>query len=276
MAKAMSDEEDRSGEAAAGRIPDEMMKVAEKEWLDLLDDGVPFEPYQIPPRDRLSLGSHKKQDFEMIKRRLDLVEIFPLLHRLGQLIPRQTWEGSNMKGGAAALLEDCRQCARGNKPEKGAVVWKRFFLAAFQGMLVPQEQDTHFQGLIPVTADPIPSFFPLSILSESALLIREIFFRQNGEQLSILPFLFPEFHAGRLLDIPLAGGGSLSLEWTKKTIRRLILDAGRDEELFFHFPRDVHSYRLRQGKTSGKGERRNCGTGVLVQKNIRYYFDNFQ
>ena len=28
MAKAMSDEEDRSGEAAAGRIPDEFMKVA--------------------------------------------------------------------------------------------------------------------------------------------------------------------------------------------------------------------------------------------------------
>lgn len=34
MVKAMIDEEDRSGEAAAGRIPEEFMKVAEKDCLN--------------------------------------------------------------------------------------------------------------------------------------------------------------------------------------------------------------------------------------------------
>ena len=54
--------------------------LRDKEWLDLflLNQKSAFVPYQVPRCDRLSLGCHKAQDWELIKRRLSLQEIFPL------------------------------------------------------------------------------------------------------------------------------------------------------------------------------------------------------
>lgn len=245
----------------------------DKEWLDLLEQGASFEPYQLPACSRLSLGNHKAQDWELIKRRFDLTEILPLIHRLGQMIP--VMKTTNLKEGTLSLLEDCRYSFSFDRPEKGEEKWRHFLLGCFNNMLVPQLEDDNYQGLI--KSQPLVSLdiSPLIILSEGAFLIQDLFIQQKEESLFILPYLLPSLPSGRLLGVPLSGGGLLSLEWTKKTIRRLILYAGQDQELLLKFRSDVKNYRLRQHNKE-KGERKKCGDPLFLKKNCHYLFDNFR
>ena len=247
--------------------------LRDKEWFDFGNTSSSFIPYQVPACDRLSLGSHKAQDWELIKRRFDLKEILPLMHRLGQLIPvtpiPHTCEGT------LSLLEDCRQSLISERPEKGEERWRHFLLGCWNGMLVPQLEDNHYQGLIPVKPLASLDISPLVILSEGARLIRTLFVQQDKEYLSILPYLLPSLSCGRLLNVPLEDEGMLSLEWTKKTIRRLILYTGQKQEWILKFHSHMRSYRLRQ-RESDKGERKNDQAKLFLEKNCHYLFDNFK
>lgn len=247
--------------------------LRDKEWLDLLEQDNFFEPFQISVCDRLSLGNNKAQDWELIKRRLDLAEIFPILHRLGQIIP--TMPITHVREGTLSLLEDCRQNLTSETPVKGEERWNKFLLGCFNSLLVPRLEDDDYQGLN--VDQPLISLdiSPLVILSEGARLIRKLFVQQDKDQVWILPHVFPSLHCGRLIDVPLVGGGHLSLEWTKKAIRRLILYAGQDQEISLHFRSNVKNYRLRQHDQE-KGERKNCNTPLFLKKNCHYLFDNFQ
>lgn len=245
----------------------------DKEWLDILDSSSPFIPYQIPSCDRLSLGNHKAQDWELVNRRLNLTEIFPIWHRLGQLLPSMTLP--NIKEGSLVLLEACQKSLIEGKPEHAELHWLNLFRGGFNSLLNPQLEDIYYQGLV----DPSPLTFlevsPLVLLTEGARLIRQLFIQQERDQILILPFLFPCFPCGRLLDVPLEGGGMLSFEWTKKSIRRLILDVEHDRELTLKFRSHVRSYRLRQ-HSQDKGERIHCPSSLFLKKNHRYLFDNFK
>jgi hypothetical protein len=249
--------------------------LRDKEWIDILECNIPFTPFQIPSCDRLSLGSHKAQDWELIKRRFNLTEILPLVHRLGQLVPAMSSMPS--RAGTLSLLEDCRQSFINERPEKGQERWRHFLLGCFNSMLIPQLEDNNYQGII--SNSPLGSLdiSPLVLLSEGARLIRGLFVQQKEGTLLILPYLLPSLHSGRLLNVPLEGGGELSLEWTKKTIRRLILYAGYDQELALKFRSGVRHYRVRQhAYAKDKGERKSCSSLLILQKNCHYFFDNFQ
>jgi hypothetical protein len=246
----------------------------DKEWIDILGKNSFFEPYQTPPCDRLSLGNHKAQDWEFVKRRLNLTEILPFWHRLGQLIPPVTSQGVNER--ALLLLEACRRSFIEEKPEDAQQIWLNLFRGGFKSLLIPQIEDSDYQGLIPQQPLVSLNISPLILLVEGARLIRHLFFQQEKDKIAILPYLLPALPCGRLLDVSLEGGGSLSLEWTKKTIRCLILSSEHDQELSFKFRSHVRSYRLRQS-TTDKGKRISCDqTSLFLKKNTRYFFDNFQ
>jgi len=264
---------------------DKRYVLRDKEWLILrisvgdmlLEDRTmqthSFEPYQVPPCERLSLGSHKAQEWELIKRRFNLTEILPLVHRVGQLVPSQ---GTlNSSEGTLSLLYACQESLTHDKPEIGEKKWSHFLLGCFNSLLVPQLEERNYQGLVPFQGRIECSLSPLVILSEGSRLIRALFVRQRDHSLSILPYLLPCFSSGRLLDVPLEGGGSISLEWTKKTIRRLILYAGRDEELSLTFRSHVRDYLLRQ-HAKETGERKNCRSVLSLKKHCHYFLDNFQ
>lgn len=243
-----------------------------KEEFNLLNQETSFESYQVPLCDRLSLGNHKAQDWELIKRRFSLSEILPLVHRLGQLIP--SMPPSHCHEGTLALLEACEQSFTTERPEKGEETWHHFLRGCFQQLLVPQLVDGDHQGLSikqPLFSNDIS---PLVILSEASRLIRKLFVQQENHTLSILPYLLPSLHHGRLIDVSVEGG-KLSIEWTKKSIRQLIFHAEKDQEWIFKFRSDVKSYRLRQ-HVKEKGERQNCGAPVSLKKKCCYLFDNFQ
>ena len=203
--------------------------LKDKEAYDLLEPAPFFTAYQPISCDRLSLGCNKAQDWELIRRRLNLEEIFPHWHRLGQLIPQI--DAPHLPEGTLLLLEECRRHFAYGKPEEAVKSWKKCFLAGFNHLFAPRLQDSDYQGLVSDQALSLLDLSPLILLSEGANFIRQLFIQQEKGKVSNLPFLLPTFPFGRLVDVPLIGGGTLSLEWSKKTIRRLVIDSDQEGEV---------------------------------------------
>ena len=237
------------------------------ESINLIGTNGAFVAFQVPHCDRLSLGNHKAGDWDLIKRRFDLIEILPILHRLGQLVPQMHVERT--PAGTLALLEECKENLGREE------YWKRFLLGCFHEMLVPQLFDQGFQGLISSKEEIFPHLSPLAILTDSHHLIRSLFFLENGNEFSFLPFVLPLMHCGRMLEIPLQDGGKISMEWTKKCLRRFILISASDREISFKIDASLRNYRLRRSHTD-KGERISVKSSLRVEKNCQYLFDNFQ
>ena len=233
-------------------------------------------PFQIAGLERLSLGSHKLQDWELVRRRLSFTEIFPLWFRLGQMVPQPA---SNELTGTALLLNDCRQSISANAPEKILAEFKKLFLAGFEGVLSPQLVDTDYNGIKHHGNDfseaPDEEATALTILTEGAHLIRSLFVRQENNIIHILPSIPPEFHCGRFLDVKCGNKGLLSLEWTKKSMRCMSFTAQEDQKIAFTFSNHEKKCRLRTS-TKDKGIEYIPGVELNILAGQNYWFDNFQ
>ncbi len=233
--------------------------VHAKEWYVSTTTGS-FAPYVSPKLERLSLGSHKSQDWEGVKRRSDLAEILPVWYQLGQVFSDRPIKGEE---GALSLLSGCLDY-------KG---FYRLFLAGFEGMMCPRLFDSDYQGLaLPPITNEDQSPFPL--LTQGWRFIRNLFFLERKEALEFLPNLPVQFHAGRLVAIKTADGLTIDLEWTKKKLRRLAIRADGDVEKDFIFPKEFKSFRLKSNK-SDKGRRIRCGEPLLFKNGTISYLDNF-
>ncbi|CUI16489.1 hypothetical protein PNK_0864 [Candidatus Protochlamydia naegleriophila] len=220
--------------------------------------------------ERLSLGNHKSQDWDLVKRRLDLVEIFPVWHRLSQWIP--SFPNRSIESGMQRLLLKCEETINHNRPDESASSWTQLFQAAFQGILVPFWHDEYFQGIVD-SAFPIVDQSPLVILKQGMHLMRRHFIEQQQNVVTLLPVLPPELHCGRLLNVQLDDKGTLDLEWTKKVIRRVSLHSHSDQELVCHFKK-TERCRFRKNGTE-KGVWIRSGERLALEKNCHYLFDNF-
>ena len=190
-------------------------------------------------KERLSLGEHKAQVWEDVKRRLDFKEIFPHWFALSQCVP----------GGSIShpLLEACRLMIANRERVKLLEAFESFFLAAFEGVLVPRLVDTEYQGILPqeeIKGSPLP------LLTEGGKLIRSLFFQEDQGVLSLLPCLPPEFHCGRMLGVKSSRGDSFDMEWTKKTLRKVrVVSAG---EMTIKLPKGIVSCRMKIGRSLKK------------------------
>ena len=202
--------------------------------------------------ERLSLGSHRGQDWDLVMRRFDLREILPTLFSLGQklpLIPPQPLCGT------AHLLSEERL--------------EGFCKMAFSSLLVPHLKDEKYLGSLPdesIQGDP---FF---LLQEGAKLIRSLFFRQNERRLEFLPSLL--FDAGRLIHLQAPGVGEIDLEWASKKVRRIIIRASQSGEVILSFFDRVKGYRLRKNEQP-KGVKRSPLDPLLLENGKIYFLDNF-
>lgn len=169
------------------------------------------------PEERLSLGMHKAQDWDMVKRRGDLKEILPAWLALGNMTPVIDEE---RRGGTLTLLN--------------ADNLLNLFNAGFYDILCPRINDDQYQGLCPETNESIS---PFPLLTEGAKLIRSLFFKEEGDTLYFLPNLPSDFHSGRFKS-PL-----VDMEWSKKQIRRLILRHTGTKTLIFQ--KFIKRFRLR-------------------------------
>lgn len=181
-------------------------------------------------KERLSLGSHKALDWDLVKRKRDLSQVFPVWFRLGQMVP----EIPLKKEGTATLLKSC---------DKLEVVpqFLKLFMAGFHGILIPRLNDDEHQGII--QSDAKVSGCPLGLLTEGAKQIRALFFTEEKDGFAFLPCLPPEFHAGRFLNLTTSKGDIINLEWSKKLLRRVIIRPGVSREVRFHFQKAIKSFR---------------------------------
>lgn len=244
--------------------------VLVKDSLIVLSEKQVFKTYIPPSTERLSLGIHKSQDWELIKRRLDLKEVFPFWSRLGQIIP--STHSQNKGDRVYPFLEQCQEIIENKKIEALVPAFNNFFLAGFESLLSPRLRDTHYQGLLPDFSIKQDSLSPLLLLQEGAALIRKIFIQEETHLIHILPALPPQFHAGRFIHIKLKGG-ILHLEWTKKTIRRLMYYAEESQTLTFHF-KHIKKFRLHES-SQDKGKISYPNDPIETIKKCLYFFDNF-
>ncbi len=217
-------------------------------WIDWEKGGgkrallVPCSEGYVPPSclDRLSLGMHKAQEWEKIKGRLDLKELFPLWLRIAQSSPQERGEGV---GGMWALLDTCRQAVVERRKVEIVSLFRTFFQAAFEGVFVPRAEDTEFQGIVEQG-----SFkgSVLALLTESAEIVRSLFFVEDEGVLLLLPCVPPEFHCGRWLGGGTRSGIRLSMEWTKKCLRQVSLSSETAQAVTLKLPKGLVSCRVGQ------------------------------
>ncbi|MGC1878624.1 MAG: glycoside hydrolase family 95-like protein [Rhabdochlamydiaceae bacterium] len=204
---------------------------------------LPFKAFeQMRMEERLSLGGHKAQDWEMICRRFDFKEIFPLWLSLSHWIPLREEEG---KGGNYLLLEKCRQRIDQREKEKVIESFQNLFLSAFDGVLVPRLDDTEYQGILPASEQQNLSHPPLPLLTKGAHLIRSLFFQEKGGKIGILPCLPPAFHCGRMIGVK-TSNATIDFEWTKKKLRRMRISPFLDGEIDLNLPKGIRSCRVKQ------------------------------
>ena len=210
------------------------------------------------PFERLSLGSHKTQDWDLVRRRSDLKEILPVLFCLGQKTPRVA---SQPLSGTAALL---------TMPEERSKLEKALLAltsAAFKGILVPRLVDDQHQGFVPEGEAKGDPFF---LLTEGAKIIRGLFFQQNERQLFFLPHLPVSLDAGRMVGIQAFGVGEIDFEWSKKILKKAVIRAEASGEILFELQKEIKSFRV------GKKLRLKRGEPLLLESGKTYHLDQFQ
>lgn len=228
-------------------------------WMPL-SSKLPSPEQKVLLTDRLSLGNHKSQDWEMVKRRGDLTEILPLWLRVGQQVslPLDT-----PLEGTAALLKNCETAAKDQIYD----ALKNVFFVAFEGILSPRLIDKDYLGFDLAMPSAIAS--PLIVLSEGAKIIRALFVRMVQRKIYILPHLPPEFHCGRFIGVHCQGLGWIDMEWTKKMLRRMTFRSEATGPLDFFFPHEIKQFRL-------NGHMHLTGHSLEVLEGKEYIFDRFQ
>jgi hypothetical protein len=213
------------------------------------------------PLERLSLGMHKLQDWDRIRNRLDFKEIFPIWMRIGQITPSAVPSSSNR--GTLQLLRKCSECVEKNAKEEILSAFTQLFLAGSEGICVPRLFDTDYQGIIPIqpaeTGDPLP----LEILTQGAALIRSLFFKEEGNVLSLLPCLPPDFHVGRMMDVHTQYGDRVDLEWSKKQMRSICIRPQSERQMHLQLSRHLRTCRVRTGHKD-KGIQCTINEGILI------------
>lgn len=203
---------------------------------------IPFcvkEPQSL--QERLHLGIHKAQDWELIKRRFNVQEIFPFWLALAQWIPSISYEGKEKE--MFTLIRKCQVAIE--KKEKTQIIgcFKNVFLAAFEGMFVPRLFDSDYQGIMDHLEDKTLSVTDL--LLQSAKLLRTLFFVEEKHLFSILPCLPPELHCGRIIQLQTTKLDRIDIEWSKKRLRRMFVQTSTSRALTYQLPKEISSCRLR-------------------------------
>lgn len=215
--------------------------------------------------EKISFGVTKKPDWEQVKRRLNLSEILPIWFALGQTIQEKPF----LYEGTLTLLKNCHEQLKKKEKENIGATFLDLFLIGFTGIFSPNLVDKGYRGFVL----PSPSFHsPLPLLVEGAKLIRRLFI-EEGDEISLLPCLPPELHAGRFVGAIISPSLSMDFEWSKKRLCRVILRSNEKQKIAFTFPNEIKSFRLCKDK---KGERRKAGEALVLSEKGVYVLDCFQ
>lgn len=222
---------------------------------------------ESPPesKERLSLGIHKKQNWQRMMERLDPCELWPFWLYLAHQIPVVQLE----KLGSYCLLAACEKASKLDLIS----LWRSVFLGCFQGILSPRLRDENHLGLFPESTI-LPNHSPIGLLHEGSRLIRSLFFLEQGELIYLLPTLPPECHAGRFLGLQTTIGDRFDLEWSKKTLKKVIIHPVSTHVLSLKLPKGIHYFRLR-ASLKERGEKIAREELIYCKAGQRLFLDRF-
>ncbi|KAF3362772.1 Uncharacterized protein PHSC3_000631 [Chlamydiales bacterium STE3] len=214
--------------------------------------------------ERIHLGIHKTLDWELVKRRLDMREILPVWHRLGQLSPLSEYQKEH------SLLDRLKSAVESAQKDKIYAMLQNLFLAGFTSLLVPRSKDEEFQGF---DLPPVDQSNLLSILTEGSQLIRSLFLAVHDNKIKILPSLPKEIICGKVRGFA-SSLGSIDFEWSKRAPRRMVFKALNSSSLSVEFPKNIRTARLRLNDND-KGVIVNSKSLLNCEKGRHYFFDQF-
>lgn len=197
--------------------------------------------------ERLSLGMNKKLDWELVSRRGDLKEILPILFFLGQKA----------------------ECV-----EVPIIIGELdiFLKRHFNHILFPKRVIDKRLG---ISGQDIPSQFSLAaILYKSYETIRSLFLKEENGEVLILPHLPAQFIYGRMTGLKTAKA-NFDLEWTKRKLRKVRIEALVSGPLAIKWPKDVDSFRIKN-RPQEKGEMISRSDEIVLRPGQIYYLDKFQ
>lgn len=182
--------------------------------------------------ERLSFGCFKAQDVDKIRQRKDLKEILPLWLKLSTFYqPRETAEPGSL------LYELVHETDKNRLAER----FLNLYYAGFTPFFVPRKVDNEHHGF---SLPPLGDEDPLILVTEGAKAIRRMVIEEDENIIRVLPCLPACFPSGRWIDFPLASG-TISVEWTKGFLRRVLYSPYKEETPEIKFPKEVKRYRVK-------------------------------
>ena len=233
---------------------------------------------ETPTFELLSLGMHKKLDFELLKRRADLRELLPLWFRLGQITPEKPF----VPTGTLSLLKDLEKTVKNKQKNEAKALLSRIFKIGFKELFLPRISDDQHQGILTGKSDKtdkkessVGSSSSL-LLSYGAKLIRALFFQEEKEKEQRLWKILPvsTFFAGRFINLK-TELGILHIEWTKKLLKKMILKADKSGQIKLSLQRELLTFRLRTSLQE-KGRVFDKSDSLIIESGKCYFFDRFQ
>jgi len=218
------------------------------------------------PLEHLSLGVHKKQDWQLMCRRQDPEELVPLFYALGQWVNAPL--PVHLNQGSLSLIPSL-------VPPDFESHFQKFFQVAFSapnGLLFPRLEDSDGWGFNLPDSDASTNTASLAVALYHHL--RSLLFAQKNNQFSFLPQLPKAFHCGRLIGLQ-THVGIFDLEWSKKCIRRVVIHAKADAEIALHF-RHVKTVRLCENTRGGNTRDLVANNRLNLENGSVYLLDNFQ
>jgi len=106
-------------------------------------------------------------------------------------------------------------------------------------------------------------------------LIRNLFFKNEKNIFYVLPCLPTKFHCGKLIYLKVEDFGTLSLEWSKKLIKKMIFNCKKDFDLKLELQSKLHFFRIKM-KRKEKGRKVSVKESLFLEKGKTYFFDRFQ
>lgn len=218
----------------------------------------------------LSLGVYKQQDLSKIRRRREIQEILPLWWRLAILAP----VCEEIPSVIDSLFTQLEEAMAYRKKELIPKLFLHLYLAGFSEAFLPRLYDSEYQGIL--CEGPLEGPVPFVFFQRSLPLIQQLFVRES-QCIEILPNLPAQLHCGRFVHFPLSIG-TLSLEWTKKTIRRMSLQAVVSQEIDVQFFSDMKVCRLQQweNKKLAFSSSHLLGESLEIKAGRTYLWDCFR
>jgi hypothetical protein len=226
------------------------------------------------PGEYVSFGVHKHADLEKIRRRKDLKEILPFLFRHGVLLQKQALQPLE-KTEVSLLLKKLDEVIAEVDKENVYALLVNFIYSGLSKTLLPRLYDEEYQGIVSEDPRQGNEEVPFALLRAAALSMQKIFIQEQEGVVTLLPVLPPEFPCGRWVGLSL-DIGEISFEWTKKTIRRVVLKAHSSREIVVTSP-GVRLCRFRieeQGKIISCKIKKNLEK-VEIKAGTTYLWDRF-